>query len=602
MTTPADPGRKPAPAIIQALQDWRTQTGFWLKAAVGIGLLNGLLLIGQAWLLAAVAAAAVFGQATLIEVLPELQAMLGIFLLRAGLAWAGEQVAFQAAVQVKLALRTRLYRRIQALGPAWLSQQRSGELVNTLSDGVEALEAYYARYLPAMSLMVLVPLAILVFIFPIDWLSALILLVTAPLIPLFMILIGKGAEKRSQHQWRQLARMSAHFLDVIQGLTTLKLFNASRREADLIARLSDDYRQGTLSVLRVAFLSSLVLEFFSTVSIALVAVLIGFRLFWGEMDFQYGFFILLLAPEYYLPLRNLGTQYHARMEAIGAAERMVEILAQTPPQQTARQPSARSLDAQNETQDAGITAATVPLPPIRLQRLHYTYPGQRPALHDLSLDIRPGEMLAIVGPSGAGKSTLFHLLMGFLAPQSGQILIGDTPLSALETAQWRTRLAWLPQKPTLFPGTVAENICLGQAATAEAVRAAAQQAQAHDFISTLPQAYDTRVGEAGQGLSGGQIRRLALARAFLRDAPLVLLDEASASLDHDSEARISLALQTLRRQRTLILIAHRLQTVQDADRIVLMEQGRISASGTHTGLLQHSAPYRQLVRAYGAGT
>ncbi len=326
---------KPDPAITAALKGWKTHSGFWLKAAVAIGLTSGLLLIAQAWLLANVVNAVVFAQAALADVMPSLWGLLALFLLRAGLAWASEQAAFHAAVQVKLAIRAQLYQKVQQLGPAWLTGERSGDLLNTLSDGVEALEAYYARYIPAMSLMALVPLAVLVFVFANDWLSAVVMLVTAPLIPVFMILIGKGTEKRNQQQWQQLARMSAHFLDVIQGLTTLKLFNASRREAQVVAQISDQYRQSTMSVLRVAFLSSFALEFFATVSIAIVAVLIGFRLFWGEMEFLYGFFVLLLAPEFYLPLRNMGTQYHARMAAIGAAEKMVGILEEkneeTPP-------------------------------------------------------------------------------------------------------------------------------------------------------------------------------------------------------------------------------------------------------------------------------
>ncbi|HYQ71373.1 MAG TPA: ABC transporter transmembrane domain-containing protein, partial [Gammaproteobacteria bacterium] len=318
---------RPGKTLIQALQDWKVYAGSRLRLAVGIGLLSGLLLILQAWLLASTVNAVVFDKAVLQQVMPWLWSLLALFLMRAVLAWASEQAAFQAAVQVKLALREQLYRHVQKLGPAWLSGARSGDIVNTLSDGVEALEAYYARYLPAMSLMALVPLAILVFVLAHDWLAGVVLLLTAPLIPVFMILIGKGAEQRNQRQWRQLAWMSAHFLDVIQGLTTLRLFNASRREAQVIARISDEYRQGTMAVLRIAFLSSLVLEFFSTVSIAIVAVLVGFRLYWGELDFIHGLFVLLLAPEFYLPLRNMGTQYHARMEAIGAADRIVDILA-----------------------------------------------------------------------------------------------------------------------------------------------------------------------------------------------------------------------------------------------------------------------------------
>ncbi|MBU0656722.1 MAG: thiol reductant ABC exporter subunit CydD [Gammaproteobacteria bacterium] len=581
---------KPDPAITTALNNWKTHSGFWLKAAVAIGMSAGLLLIAQAWLLATTINAVVFSKAALADVMPWLWGMLAIFLLRAGLAWASEQAAFHAAIQVKLAIRTQLYGHVQKLGPAWLSNERSGDIINTLSDGVEALEAYYARYIPAMSLIVLVPLAILVFVFGSDWISALIMLVTAPLIPLFMILIGKGTEKRNQQQWKSLARMSAHFLDVIQGLTTLKLFNASRREAQVVAQISDEYRKGTMSVLRIAFLSSFALEFLATVSIALVAVLIGFRLFWGEMDFFYGLFVLLLVPEFYLPLRNMGTQYHARMEAIGAAERMVEILGE----------EASSLPAPLAGEGLGMGGKEAASLPIRLQNIDFTYPDGRQALKDLSLEIRPNETLAIVGPSGSGKTTLINLLMGFLQPQSGQILIGDSPLPAIEPEAWRAQFAWLPQKPQLFPGTVADNIRLGNPqASLEAVQAAAEQAQAHAFIAALPQGYETIVGEAGQGLSGGQIQRIALARAFLKDAPLVILDEATANLDMESETLVQAAVQKLAQGRTLIMIAHRLRTVRSASRIAVIDHGQVAQVGTHAELLETSPVYRQMVQAYG---
>ena len=571
-------------SIPKSLQGWKVHAGLWLRLAVAIGLASGGLLILQAWLLARTVDAVVFEQAMLQQVMPWLWGLLALFLVRAGLAWASEQAAFQAAVQVKLALRELLYTHVRRLGPAWLSGERSGDIVNTLSDGVEALEAYYARYLPAMSLMALVPLAILVFVFSHDWLAGVVMMVTAPLIPLFMILIGKGAEQRNQRQWRQLAWMSAHFLDVIQGLTTLRLFNASRREAQVIARISDDYRQGTMSVLRIAFLSSFVLEFFSTVSIAMVAVLIGFRLYWGEMDFMHGLFVLLLAPEFYLPLRNMGAQYHARMEAIGAAERIVEIL-DTPVVKTSGK----------LTSIAGLRQAD-----IRFEAVSFRYPDGRQAVQDIDLVIRPGETLALVGASGAGKTTLINLLMGFLQPQGGRIRVGGVPLQDIAPEAWRRQLAWLPQRPQLFPGSVTDNIRLGMpSAGREAVQRASALAQAVDFIEALPRGWDTRVGEAGQGLSGGQVQRIALARAFLRDAPLVILDEPTANLDLDSEARVHAAVRTLAAGRTLILIAHRLRTVREADRIIVLDDGRIVQTGTHAELLQSSPLYRRMLNAYG---
>lgn len=573
------------PAITKTLKQWQRHAGVWLNIAVALGFTAGLALIAQAWLLAQTLNAVLFKQASLSEVWPWLGGLLLLFLLRAALLWLSEQVAFQAATQVKLAVRQQLYAKVQRLGAAWLTNERSGDVVNSLSDGVEALEAYYARYTPAMLLMALVPLSILAVVFYFDVWSGLIMLLTAPLIPFFMILIGKGTEKRNQQQWRQLARMSAHFLDVIQGLTTLKLFNASQRETHVIAEVSEQYRQSTMSVLRVAFLSSFALEFLSTVSIALVAVFIGFRLFWGEMNFLSGFFVLLLTPEFYLPLRNMGTQYHARLQAIGAAERMVEIL-ETPETETPPEESLQALPA---------------LFPLQFKQVEVVYNDGRQALNGFDLTIKAGQTIALIGASGAGKTTVLNLLLGFIQPTQGQILLGETDLATVPLAHWRKQIAWLPQQAHLFPGSVADNIRLGSAQTSlAAVQQAAQQAYAHDFIQALPHGYDTLIGEGGQGLSGGQIQRIALARVFLKDAPLVILDEATAHLDQQSEQWIQQAIQTLAQTRTVIMIAHRLHTIEQADLIVLMQQGQVVATGTHAQLVNSSAAYQQMLQAYTA--
>jgi ATP-binding cassette subfamily C protein CydD len=539
----------------------------------------------QAWLLARVVDAVVFKDAGLEQVERWLLAIFALFLVRAALAWLAEQAAFRAAIQVKLHTRDFLLRHLFSVGPVHLGSERTGELTTVVSDGVEALEAYFARYLPAMSLMAMLPLAILVVVFPLDWLSGLVLLITAPLIPAFMILIGKGAEKLNQSQWRKMARMSAHFLDVIQGLTTLKLFNASRREVANVARIADEYRRSTMAVLRVAFLSSLVLEFLATVSIAIVAVSIGFRLLWGEMDFLYGFFILLLAPEYYLPLRNMGTHYHARMEAIGASERLLRILALKPPRE-----EAAAISHVPE-----LSAAS-----IRLRDLAVVYPNGTRALNGVSLEIAPGERVGIVGPSGSGKSTLFNLLLGFVAPAEGDVSIGDVPLSAIPLDDWRARLAWVPQRPHLFANSVAENIRIGRPqADDQALLAAAQTADAAGFIDALPEGFATRIGDGGRRLSGGQAQRIALARAFLRDAPLLLLDEPTSNLDPDSEGLVQTAVEAVTRNRTVLVIAHRLRTVRQLDRILVMEQGRVCAQGTHDELVQHSETYRDLLKDLG---
>jgi ATP-binding cassette subfamily C protein CydD len=591
--TPTDSELKtknPNPSLPASwLKAQKPLAGNQLRLAVALGTLSGWLLILQAICLAQAVSGVIFEQRSLGEVMPWLWAMLAIFLARAGLAWASERAAHDAAQRVKLSLRKHLYDKLRQLGPAYLSERRTGELVNTLSDGIEALEDYYARFLPAISLMAMVPLSILVFIFPIDWLSGLVMLGTAPLIPFFMILIGKGAERRNQRQWQQLAKMSAHFLDVIQGLTSLKLFNASRREAETIARISDDYRRTTLSVLRIAFLSSFALEFFATVSIAIVAVLIGFRLLWGELDFLYGFFVLLLTPEFYLPLRNLGTHYHARMAAIGAADQMIEILDAPVFRDHA---SGKSF----ETPHPGLLQ-------IQLKNVGLVYPDGRRALQALCLHIEPGEQIAIVGPSGAGKSSLLNLLLGFQAPSEGDILIGEHSLDQLAPAHWRRGVAWVPQRAHLFHASLAENIRLARPdADRQAVERAARQAHAHDFIQQLPQGYDTLVGEGGQGLSGGQVQRIALARAFLKDAPLVILDEATAHLDQESEGLIQQALETLAQDRTLIVVAHRLRTVRRMPRILVLDQGRLVEEGDHQALMDRQGVYHRLARAYaGAG-
>jgi len=568
--------------LANTLKAWKAHSGAWLKISIIIGLVSGLLLIAQAWLLANIINAVVFENSDLAEVMPWLWTMLVIFLTRSTLSWASEQVAFYAAIQVKLQLREKLYLHIQKLGPAWLSNERSGNIANTLSDGIEALEAYYAKYIPAMSLVALIPLAMLVFIFPADWVSGLIMLATAPFIILFMILIGHGTEKRNQKQWKQLAHMSSHFLDVIQGLPTLKLFNASRREASVIAKISDDYRIGTMSVLRVAFLSSLVLEFFSSLSIALVAIVIGFRLLSGDMDFFYGFFILLLAPEFYFPLRNMGTHYHARMEAIGAAERIIEVLNTKP----------------NSKLGTQTTVPPINQSTIQFLDVSFEYPDGRKALQSLNLQIPANKTLALIGASGSGKTSIINLLLGFLTPTSGKILIGGIPLNEIKPQTWRQQLAWLPQKPQIFPATVANNIRLGQEdAAISRVISTAQQAHASEFIEQLPDGYNTLIGEGGQGLSGGQIQRIALARAFLKNAPLFIFDEATANLDLQSETLVQQAINTLTKNRTVVMIAHRLQTIKNADCIAIVEKGKIIATGTHYELLKNSDQYQAMLQS-----
>lgn len=536
----------------------------------GLGLAGGVLLIVQASVLAHLANSVIFEDAALSAVVGLLAGLAAIVAVRAGLVYLAQQTAFAAGRGIKIEIRARLVARLAERGIVWQRGHATGDLVNTLTDGVEALEAYYARYLPQSALAALVPLAILAVIAPIDWISGLILLLTAPLIPVFMIFIGRGAEKLNQRQWRRMGVLSGHFLDALQGLTTLKLFNLGAREARLIARLSDEYRVATLRVLRLAFVSSLVLEFLATVSIAMVAVLIGFRLLWGDIGFTSGFLVLLLAPEFYLPLRNMGTVYHARMEAIGAAEGIVALL-------------DAPADPNPGTGQDGLVAGRAPA--VVLDGVSYVYPDGTTALTDVSLAIAPGESVAIVGASAAGKSTLALVLLGLLTPASGRLTVDGLDRATLAADYWQRWCAWVPQQPRLFHGSVRDNLTLGVVEASDAALwQALERAQAREFVAALPEGLDTPVGERGLRLSGGEAQRLAIARALAADAPFVVVDEASAHLDAPNERALTDALGELGADRSLVVIAHRLATVRDADRIVVLDAGRVVESGTHDAL------------------
>ena len=575
--------RPATPEDSKAAKGWlrsqKQRAGHLLSASVALGSLAGILLIAQAAILAYVSDQAMFAQQSLAPLNPWLAAMVALLLGRVLLKRASNRLAFEGAARIKASLRRQLTEHLFQLGPQ--PDQRSAALSTLLNDGVEALEDYYARYLPAVAFSAMIPLAILAVVLPLDGLSGLIFLFTAPLIPFFMILVGKQAETLNQQRWQQLARLGNHFLDLIQGLTQLRLLNASRREANTVAQIADDYRRATMSVLKVAFLSSLALEFLATISIALAAVTIGFRLYYGELDFGTGFLILLLAPEFYLPLRNMGTQYHARMAGVSAAESMLDLLAQQPAEQGTQQPA-------NSTSQP---------PRISLDQIHYQY-GERQALNGLSLQFTQRGLHAIVGRSGAGKSTLLDLLLGFIQPANGQLLINGTDLQQLDIKHWRAQLSWVPQSPRLFFGSVADNLRLASPqATDSELEQAARQAGADEFIQQLAQGYQTPLGEAGAQLSGGQRQRLALARALLKNAPVLILDEPSAHLDPHSEALIQGALADYARDHLVIVVAQRLHTIRQAKQIYLLDEGKLAEQGSHDSLLARKGHYAKLLES-----
>ncbi len=570
-----------------------TRQSRWLLAlTVGLGLAAGLLAVLQArYLSLAISRVFLDGQ-RLDDIAGLLRLLLAVILARAFLAWASEASASAIALRIKTALRERLFAHLLALGPAYAHGECSGELTHVAVEGVDALEAYFSQYLPQLALAALVPISFLLLVFPLDLLSGVILLATAPLIPLFMILIGNLAQDLTQRQWLTLSRMSAYFLDVLQGLTTLKMLGRSKSQEKVIAQVSERFGDITMGVLRVTFLSALALEMVSTLSTAVVAVAVGLRLLYGWLTFEQAFFILLLAPEFYLPLRTLGTRFHAGMSGVSAAKRIFEILETPPAVVQAGQVAAPDGSGPNNLQRSpeGIQ--------IRFEDVHFTYPDGRPALQGVTFEIEAGQTVALVGPSGAGKSTLASLLLGFIGTRQGHITVNGLPVESLDPAEWRAQVAWVPQHPHLFQASVADNIRLGRPqASLEQVIRAARLAQAEAFINELPQGYDTLIGERGARLSGGQAQRIALARAFLKDAPVLILDEASANLDPLHEADLREATRRLLSGRTALIIAHRLSSVYQAGRIVVLDHGRVVESGAHAGLLRQEGLYQRLVDA-----
>jgi len=567
------------------LLKWARQAGFALALTVLFGVAGGVLLVWQARQVAGIINGVFLGGENLGALGPAFVLLLGIIALRALSALGAEAAANEAALRVKERLRDAFARHLTALGPGGLQGEKTAELATAAIQGIETLDAYFSQYLPQVVLAGAIPLIVLAAVFPKDALSAVVMALTAPLIPVFMFLIGKATEVVTRRQWELLTRLSATFLDSIQGLRELKQLGGSRQRGMEIDDAAERHRAVTMQVLRVTFLSALALELVGTISTAVIAVQIGLRLLYGQMGFEQAFFILLLAPEFYQPLRLLGQRFHAALSGISAARRIFEVL--DLPVAPVQRESALPVD---------LSAPFV----IHFENVRYTYPQQeRQALDGLTFTIRAGEKVALVGPSGGGKSTIASLLLRFIQPDAGEIHINDIPLEQVDLNDWCRQVAWVPQRPFLLLDTLANNIApLDKPQREQDLSRAIERAQLAPVITNLPRGIDSTVGERGARLSGGEAQRLALARAFYVDAPLLVLDEPTASLDPLNEALLEESTRDLLRGKTALIIAHRLTTVTNVDRILVIDGGRVVESGSQAELSARKGAYFEMVQVF----
>ncbi|CAM3938476.1 heme ABC transporter permease/ATP-binding protein CydD [Shewanella aquimarina] len=568
------------------LKQQKSACGAYLNLTVLFGVFTGFALVAQAYLLATML------HGLIIENLPrdaftnEFIALIGVIVLRAALAYGRERISFKAGMLLRSQIRQSVLDKLVELGPVFIKGRPAGSWASIVLEQVEDLHDFYAKYLPQMLLAGFIPLTILAVVFPINWAAGIILLGTAPLIPLFMILVGMGAADANRKNFGALSRLSGHFMDRLRGLGTLRLFHAGEREQQAIENASEEFRSRTMAVLRMAFLSSAVLEFFAAVSIAVLAVYFGFS-FLDHLDFGHygagmtlfiGLFVLILAPEFYQPLRDMGTHYHAKAQAIGAAEALMELL-------------NHQGDEADDVPRVPFTSET-PLS-IKLQGVEVLSPDGQVLLGPITAEITGGEQLAIVGPSGAGKTSLLNMLLGFLSYR-GSVLINGMELRSLDRESYRHHLAWLGQEPQLFHGTIGDNVTMGKAMTDEAIYRLLDSARIGDFVRAQPLGLDHPIGEQSAGVSVGQAQRLCLARALGQSAKLFVLDEPTASLDSHSEAAVMQSLIDARQGATSLLVTHRLDALIDMDRIWVLDGGKLVQQGDYHTLMAEPGLFSDL--------
>nr|WP_282552491.1 cysteine/glutathione ABC transporter permease/ATP-binding protein CydD [Providencia stuartii] len=573
--------------LVRWLKQHSTSAKRWLRISMLLGVVSGLLIIAQAWFLAVILQALIMEHTPREQLLTPFILLLAVFVLRALLTVIRERVGFRCGQVVRQEVRNMVLNKLQALGPVWVKGKPAGSWATIVLEQIEDMQEYYSRYLPQMYLAGIIPIMILIAIFPFNWAAALILFATAPLIPIFMALVGLGAADANRRNFVALGRLSGSFLDRLRGLDTLRLFFREKAEVQQIRESTEDFRSRTMEVLRMAFLSSGVLEFFASISIAIVAVYFGFS-YLGELNFgSYGlpvtmfagFLALILSPEFFQPLRDLGTYYHAKAQAVGAAESLVTLL---------------ESDGEQKTETGDKTPQDKPIQ-IEANKLEiYSHDGQR-LVGPLDFTIEPQQRIAIVGQSGAGKSSLLNLLLGFL-PYKGSIKINGDELKELCPDKWRALIGWVGQNPHLPEQTLIENICLGKPTASEAeIQQAIDDAYVSEFLPMLPDGLNTRLGDYAARLSVGQAQRVAVARTLLKPSRILLLDEPAASLDAHSEKRVMHTLNQLAQQQTTIMVTHLLEETVNYDQIWVMANGQIIQRGHYAQLSQSEGPFARLL-------
>ena len=559
-----------------------------LRAASLLGFAGALVIIAQAWLLASLLQELIIAQQPRTALLPDFALLLLCFVLRAALHYAREMAGHRAGMAIRRALRQQVLDRLDELGPAWIQGKPAGSWTTLLLEQIEEMQEYYARYLPQMLLAVFIPVAILIAIFPINWMAGLILLATAPLIPLFMAMVGMGAADANRRNFLALARLSGDFFDRLRGRETLRLFHRAAAEQQAIAASTSDFRQRTMEVLRLAFLSSAVLEFFASLAIAVVAVYFGFS-YLGELNFGHysigvtlfaGFLALILAPEFFQPLRDLGTFYHAKAQAIGGADALDTFLRESPQPQPEQASTAIPLNAP-------LTIQAVDLVVMTANGIALSQP--------LNFTLAAGIRVALVGQSGAGKTALMNVLLGFM-PYEGSLRINGLELRDISRKSWQQQLAWVGQNPHLPAATLRENILLNNCVDEATLNSALERAGINEFLSRLPQGLDTPLGDGGIGLSVGQAQRIAVARALLKPAHLLLLDEPASGLDSHSEQHVMHALHHAATQQTTLMITHQLSELANWDEVWVMQAGELVQQGHWQQLIMQDGPLRAMAQ------